>query len=203
MGQKPDTPHYNQNVAINEQNRINQAAANQLYANVNSPLGGYTTYVDPTTGQLTVNKTLDANSQSALDQQKAALRQYMMNDGSDAANAYYNARMAYLQPQMQRQTARSETALTNRGIPLGGSAWNEYMGDVYDAQNQQLSGLGSSAVNAGQDYRTGLLNQSSALGGQVINPSLVSGQAGAGLENRYDQMFNNEVALYKTKMAGR
>lgn len=201
MGQTPNTPHYNQNAAINDQNRINLAAAYQKYADVNSPLGGYTTTVDPTTGQLTVNTTLDANSQNALDQQKAVLRQYMINDGSDAANAYYNARMAYLQPQMQRQTARSETALTNRGIPLGGNAWNEYMGDVYDAQNQQLSGLGSSALTAGQDYRTGLLNQGSALGGQVINPTLISGQSGAGLSDVYDPQFQNEIAKYKTLMS--
>lgn len=198
----PDAPYYDQGAAINEQNRINQAAANQLYSDVNSPLGGYSTYVDPYTGQITVNKTLSANSQNALNQQREALVNYYNNDGTDAANAYYNAQMAYLQPQMQRQTTRAESALTNRGIPLGGSAWNEYMGDVRDAQNQQLSGLGSSALSAGQSYQSNFLNQANMLGSQVIDPTMVSGQAGAGYENRYDQQFANQIAKYKTDMAG-
>lgn len=202
MGVSPSTPHYNQDAARNEQYRINQATANQLYTDVNSPLGGYTTSVDPVTGQITVNQTLNDNSQNALGQQKLALENYYGNDGTDAANAYYNAQMAYLQPQMQRQTTRSETALTNRGIPLGGSAWNEYMGDVYDAQNQQLSGLGSSAISAGQGYQNNFLNQANMLGSQVITPDMVAGQGGAGYENRYDQQFENDVAKYKTKMAG-
>lgn len=202
MGVSPSTPHYNQDAARQEQYRINQATANQLYSDVNSPLGGYSTYVDPTTGQITVNKSLSANSQNALGQQQLALENYYANDGTDAANAYYNAQIAYLQPQMQRQTTRAETALTNRGIPIGGSAWNEYMGDVRDAQNQQLSGLGSSAISAGQGYQSNFLNQANMLGGQVIDPTLVSGQGGAGYENMYDPQFENEVAKYKTKMAG-
>ena len=202
MGVSPSTPHYNQDAARNEQYRINQATANQLYADVNSPLGGYTTSVNPVTGQITVNQALNDNSQNALNQQRFAIENYATTDGSDAANAYYNAQMAYLQPQMQRQTTRSETALTNRGIPLGGSAWNEYMGDVRDAQNQQLSGLGSSAISAGQGYQNNFLNQANMLGSQVVTPDMVSGQGGAGYENRYDQQFENDVAKYKTKMAG-
>lgn len=203
MGVAPNTPHYNQDTARAEQQRINQASANQLYADVNSPNGGYSVSVDPTTGQMTVNKVLSDNSNTALAQQRAVLDNYMYGGyDTDAANAYYNARMAYLQPQMQRQTTRSETALTNRGIPIGGAAWNEYMGDVYDAQNQQLSGLGSSAITAGQDYQNNMLNQGIMLGGQVVDPTMVSGQAGAGLANRYDQQFENEIAKYKTQMAG-
>lgn len=202
MGVSPSTPHYSQDAARNEQYRINQATANQMYADVNSPMGGYTTYVDPKTGQITVNQTLNANSQNALDQQRVMMENYAANDGTDAAQAYYDARMAYLQPQMQRQVTRSESALTNRGIPIGGSAWNEYMGDVYDAQNQQLSGLGSSAISAGQGYQNNMLNQAGMLGSQVVTPDMVSGQGGAGYENRYDQQFENQVAKYKTDMAG-
>lgn len=203
--QKPSTPHYNQDAAQAEQYRINQTSANQLYADVNSPLGGYYTTVDPTTGQITVNKQLSENSQNALNQQQNILSAYnsdIYNYGDDAANAYYNAQMAYLQPQMQRQTMRSETALTNRGIPIGGAAWNEYMGDVRDAQNQQLSGLGSAALTAGQGYETNMLGQANMLGSQVIDPTMISGQAGAGLENTYDQQFGSQVAQYKTDMAG-
>jgi hypothetical protein len=202
MGVSPSAPKYNQDAARQEQYRINQTSANQLYADVNSPLGGYSTYVDPTTGQITVNKQLSENSQTALNQQQAALKNYYVNDGTDAANAYYNAQMAYLQPQMQRQITRSEAGLTNRGLPIGSSAWNEYMGDVRDAQNQQLSGLGSSAISAGQGYQSNFLDQANMLGGQVVDPTLSAGQAGAGLENTYNQQFENQVAQYKTKMAG-
>jgi hypothetical protein len=198
----PASPKYNQDAARAEQYRINQTTANQLYADVNSPLGGYSTYVDPETGQITVNKQLSENSQTALNQQQAALKNYYVNDGTDAANAYYNAQMAYLQPQMQRQITRSEAGLTNRGLPIGSSAWNEYMGDVRDAQNQQLSSLGSSAISAGQGYQSNFLDQANMLGGQVLDPSIVSGQAGAGLENTYDQQFGAQVAQYKTDMAG-
>lgn len=202
MGVSPSTPHYDQNAAINEQNRINQASANQKYADVNSPLGGYSTYVDPVTGQITVNKTLSGNSQNALSQQNIALQNYYANDGTDAANAYYDAQMAYLQPLMQRQLARSETALTNKGIPIGGSAWNEYMGDVRDAQNQQIANISNQALSSGQGYQSNFLNQANMLGSQVIEPTVVSGQGGAGYENMYDPMFENQVANYKTKMAG-
>lgn len=201
MGHKPSAPTYNTNAALTEQNRVNQASANQLYADVNSPLGGYATYVDPQTGQITVNQTLNANSQNALNQQQAALENYYVNDGTDAANAYYNAQMAYLQPQMQRQITRSETALTNRGIPVGGSAWNEYMGDVYDAQNQRLAGLGGSAISAGQNYQNNFLNQANMLGSQVVTPDMVSGQGGAGLYDMYEQQYQNAIDTYKTKMA--
>lgn len=200
MGHKPSVPEYKQNTATDEQNRINQTSANQLYSDVNSPLGGYTTYVDPTTGQITVNKTLSDNSMNALYNQRAVLSNYS-GDGTDAANAYYNAQMAYAQPKLERQIIRGQTALTNNGIPIGGAAWNEYMGDIYDAQNQYRSNLANSAISAGQGYQSGLLNQGAMLGSQVVDPNMVLGQGGAGLENTYDQQFQNKVAQYKTKLA--
>lgn len=200
MGHKPSTPTYDTNSALLEQNRVNLASANQKYADVNSPMGGYSVSVDPLTGQMTVNKALSENSQNALNQQMQVLRSYT-GDGTDAANAYYDAQMAYLQPQMQRQTTRAETALTNRGIPIGGSAWNEYMGDVRDVQNQQLSGLGSSALSAGQGYQNNILGQANMLGSQVVDPTMISGQGGAGLYDMYEQQYQNAIDTYKTKMA--
>lgn len=201
MGSKPDAPKYNTEAALAEQNRVNQASASQLYADVNGPNGGYYTTVDPTTGQVTINKYLSGNSQKALNQQQAALENYYVTDGTDAANAYYNARMAYLQPQMQRQVVRSESALTNRGIPIGGSAWNEYMGDVYDAQNQQMANIGNQALSAGQGYQNNFLTQANMLGSQIVDPTLVSGQGGAGLYDMYEQQYQNDIDTYKTKMA--
>ena len=195
-------PKYNTQAAINEQNRINQATGNQLYANVNSALGGYSTSIDPVTGQITVNKNLGENSQAALNAQLGALAQYT-GDPTQAANAYYNAQMAYLQPQLNRQVERAESSLTNRGLPLGSNAWNSAMGDIYDAQNRTLTALSNEALANGQQYQTNILNQAGMLGSQVIDPTMISGQAGAGLENTYDKLYNSQVEAWKQKQANK
>ena len=72
MGSTPKAPRYDQSADIAEQNRLNQAAGLQQYANVSSPLGGYSVSVDPTTGQMTVNKNLSENSQLAMQKQLGA-----------------------------------------------------------------------------------------------------------------------------------
>lgn len=200
MGKTPSAPVYNAQSDIAEQNRLNQAAGLQTYANMSSPLGGYSVSVDPVTGQMTVNKTLSDNSQLALQRQKQALGSYT-GDPTEAANAYYNAQMAYLQPHLDRQIERAESSLTNRGLPLGSNAWNQYLGDIYENQNRTLSALSNEALANGQQYQTNILNNAAMLGGQVIDPSMIAGQAGAGLENTYDKQFQNEQQRYQTQMA--
>lgn len=200
MGSTPSAPVYNASADMAEQNRLNQAAGLQQYANVSSPLGGYTVSVDPVTGQMTVNKTLSNNSQMALQQQKRALGSYT-GDPTQAANAYYDAQMAYLQPQLDRQVERAESSLTNRGLPLGSNAWNNAMDNIYENQNRTLSALSNEALANGQQYQSNILNQAAMLGGQVIDPTMVGGQAGAGLENTYAKQFQNEQQQYQTAMA--
>lgn len=200
MGSTPKAPKYNQSADIAEQNRLNQAAGLQQYANVSSPLGGYNVTVDPTTGQMTVNKNLSENSQLALQQQLNALGMYT-GDPTEAANAYYNAQMAYLQPQMDRQIERAESSLTNRGLPVGSNAWNEYLGNIYENQNRTLSSLSDQALANGQQFQSNILNNAAMLGGQVIDPTMVSGQSGAGLENTYDKVFKDQQEQYKQKLA--
>ncbi|MBQ1997382.1 MAG: hypothetical protein II238_02965 [Alphaproteobacteria bacterium] len=200
MGSTPSAPVYNKDADIAEQTRLNQAAGLQQYANVSSPLGGYSVSVDPTTGQMTINKTLSENSKLAQQQQLKALGSYT-GDPTQAANAYYNAQMSYLQPQLDRQVERAESSLTNRGLPLGSNAWNNYMGDIYDIQNRTLSALSDEALLKGQNYQSNILNQAAMLGGQVIDPTIVAGQAGAGLENTYGKQFQNEQDRYKTAVA--
>lgn len=202
MGSKSSAPTYDTNAAIREQNRINQAAGIQQYANVSSPLGGYTTSVDPLTGQITVNKTLSDTSQAAQRAQLSTLGQYT-GDPTEAAKAYYNAQMAYLQPQMDRQVERAESSLTNRGLPLGSNAWNSAMENIYDTQNRTLSSLSDQALASGQQYQTNILNNAALLGSQVVDPSLVAGQAGAGLENTYDKKFSSDVENWKQKQASK
>lgn len=200
MGSTPKTPTYNQSADITEQNRLNQAAGLQQYANVNGPMGGYSVSVDPVTGQMTVNKTLSDNSKMAMAQQLNALGSYT-GDPTEAAKAYYDAQMAYLQPQMDRQIERAESSLTNRGLPIGSRAWNEAMGDIYENQNRTLSSLSDQALASGQQFQSNILNNAAMLGGQVIDPTMVSGQSGAGLTNTYDKQFQNEIQKYQTKMA--
>lgn len=200
MGSTPKAPKYNASKDLAEQNRLNQAAGWQQYASVSSPLGGYSVFVDPTTGQMTIDKTLSDNSKLALQQQLNAIGSYT-GDPTTAANAYYNAQMAYLQPQLDRQVERAESSLTNRGLPLGSTAWNSAMGDIYENQNRTLSALSNEALANGQQYQSNILNQAAMLGGQVIDPTMVSGQAGAGLNNTYDKQFQNEQQRYQTKMA--
>lgn len=200
MGDKPSAPTYNASADIAEQKRLNQAAGLQQYANMSSPLGGYSVSVDPVTGQMTVNKTLSENSQLAMQKQLGALGTYT-GDPTEAANAYYNAQMAYLQPHLDRQVERAESSLTNRGLPIGSNAWNEYLGDIYENQNRTLSALSNEALANGQQYQSNILNQAAMLGGQVIDPTMVAGQAGAGLTNTYDKQFQNEQQKYQTEMA--
>lgn len=200
MGSTPSTPKYNTDKAIAEQNRLNQAAGIQQYANVSSPLGGYSISQDPVTGQITVNKQLSDTSKLAQQSQLATLGQYT-GDPTEAANAYYNAQMAYLQPQLDRQVERAESSLTNRGLPLGSTAWNSAMGDIYENQNRTLSSLSNQALAQGQQYQSNILSQAGMLGSQIIDPTMVSGQAGSGLENTYDKQFANQVEAWKQKAA--
>lgn len=202
MGDKPSVPTYDTSRAQAEQNRINQATGQQMYADVVSPLGGYKTSVDPVTGKITIDKQLSDVSQLAQQQQLSALGTYT-GDPTRAADAYYKAQMAYLQPQMQRQVERAESSLTNRGLPIGSSAWNEAMEGVYDAQNRSLESLTANALAQGQQYQSNILNQAAMLGSQIIDPTMVGGQAGTGLENTYDKQFANEVEKYKAEMAER
>ena len=202
MGSSASVPQYNTGAAIAEQNRINQAAGIQQYANVNSPLGSYSTSIDPVTGQITVNKQLSDTSKAAQKAQLNTLAQYT-GDPTQAANAYYNAQMAYLQPQMDRQIERAESSLTNRGMPLGSQAWNSAMGDIYDTQNRTLSSLSNQALAQGQQYQSNILSQAGMLGSQVIDPSMVAGQSGAGLENTYDKLYNSQVEAWKQKQASK
>lgn len=200
MGHKPQAPTYNAQADIAEQNRLNQAAGLQQYANVSSPLGGYNVTVDPTTGQMTVNKNLSDNSQLALQQQLQTLGTYT-GDPTEAANKYYNSQMIYMQPHLDRQVERAESSLTNRGLPIGSNAWNEYLGDIYENQNRTLSALSDEALAKGQQYQSNILNNAAMLGGQVIDPTMVGGQGAAGLANTYDKQFQNEKEKYQTAMA--
>lgn len=200
MGNKPSAPKYDTEAAIKEQNRINQAYSNQLYANVNSPTGGYSVSVDPGTGQLTVSKNLSENSLLAQQAQNNALNQFVANPNA-ATQAYYNSQMAYVQPQFDAQIDAAKADMANRGIKMGSKTWNETLASLENAQDKARIAMVNDAMFNGQNYQSNILNQASMLGSQIIDPTMVSGQGGAGLYDMYEQQYQNSIDEYKTKLA--
>lgn len=197
MGHKAQAPVYSQDAAITEQNRLNQAVANQYYADVNSPLGGYSINVDPKTGQMTVNKQLSGVSNYALTTQGNILGRYMANP-QEAQNSYYSQQMQYVNPTFANQINDLQDSLTNRGIRLGSKAWNSAMDNVYNAQDKANTAMINNALFNGQQYQRNLLSQAGLAGSQVIDPTLIEGQQGAGLYSTYEPKFENEKAKYQT-----
>lgn len=79
--------------------------------------------------------------------------QDMANQLTDST---YNAAYSRLKPELQRQEGRLEQQLSNRGLPIGGEAWN----DAWQAQDQNtndtLSRLAMDAVGAGRQEQSRL-----------------------------------------------
>ena len=200
MGKKPSAPIYSQKAAIEEQNRINQAVANQTYADVNSPLGGYSVYVDPKTGEMTINKQLSNTSNAAMRIQGNLLRNYIA-DPNSAANAYYERQMRYVEPTFANQISGAQDSLTNRGIQSNSTAWNSVLDNIYGAQDRANTMMTNNALFNGQTYQGNLANQAAMAGAQVYDPALIAGQQGAGLSDTYDKEYQNRIAQYKTKLA--
>lgn len=200
MGSKAHAPVYNRDAALKEQNRINQAVANQTYADLNSPLGGYSVYVDPNTGQMTINKSLNDNSLLAQQIQGNLISQYTA-DPRAAQDAYYNRQLQYVNPTFERQVANAQESLANRGVQMGSNTWNKAMNSVYGAQDKADTAMLNNALLNGQQYQSNLINQAGTAGNLVYDPTLIEGQQGAGLYDTYDKQFENEMARYKTKVA--
>lgn len=200
MGHKPSAPTYNANAALAEQNRLNQAAGYQTYANVNGPMGGYTVSVDPNTGKMTVNKNLSRNSQMAMAAQANALSRFVANP-QEATQAYYNQQMAYVQPQFDAQIDAAKESMANRGIAMGSKTWNDTLAAIESNQDKAKTAMLNNAMFNAQEYQNNILGQAQTAGGMVIDPQLISGAQGAGLENTYNKKFKNEQDIYKTKMA--
>ncbi len=200
MGHKPSAPTYNTNAALAEQNRLNQAAGYQTYANVNSPMGGYTVSVDPNTGKMTVNKNLSQNSLLAQQAQANALSRFVA-DPRAATQAYYNSQMAYVQPQFDAQIDAAKASMANRGIAMGSKTWNETLKAINNEQDKAKTAMLNNAMLNAQDYQNNILGQAQTAGGMVVDPEMIEGAKGAGLENTYNKKWQNEQDIYKSKMS--
>lgn len=200
MGHKPKAPTYNTQASLAEQKRLNQAAGYQTYANVNSPMGGYSVSVDPNTGKMTINKNLSENSLLAQQLQANALARFVANP-QEATQAYYNTQMAYVQPVFDRQIADAKSSMANRGIAMGSKTWNDTLASIENAQDKARTAMLNDAMFNAQEYQTNILGQAGTAGGMVVDPQLVAGAQGAGLDNTYNKKFKNEQDVYKTKMS--
>ena len=200
MGSKPSAPTYDVNASLAEQNRLNQAAGYQTYANLNGPMGGYTVDVDPVTGRMTVNKNLSQNSLLAQQAQANALSRFVA-DPNAATQAYYDSQMAYVQPQFDAQIDATKADMLNRGIKMGSKTWNETLAGLENAQDKARTAMINDAMFNAQDYQTNLINQAQAAGGMVIDPQMLEGAGGAGLENTYNKKWQSDQDIYKSKMA--
>lgn len=200
MGKKPSTPHYNQNEAIASQNRVNQAVANQTYADVNSPMGSYYVSVDPNTGQMTINKTLSQPSNAAMATQGGLLGQYISSP-QEAQRVYYNRQMNYVTPTFNQQASALEQSLANRGIQRGSVAWNSAMNNLADAQARADTTYTNNALFNGQQYQSNIAGMAGTAGNMVVDPALLEGQQGAGYSDLYDALYQNNLSTYQTEMA--
>ena len=170
MGHKPSAPTYNTQAALAEQNRLNQAAGYQTYANLNGPLGSYNVSVDPVTGKMTINKTLSGNSMLAQQAQADALSRFV-GDPQAAQQAYYNAQMAYVQPTFDRQIEAAKESMANRGITAGSKAWDSTLAnieneqDIYKSKMARYNAIQSAIWTGGASAIGKTLGSSLGLGG--------------------------------------
>lgn len=200
MGHKPSAPTYNKQAALAEQNRLNQAAGLQTYANLNSPMGGYSVTVDPNTGKMSVTKNLSENSLMAMAAQANALDKFVA-DPTRATKEYYDMQMAYIQPQFDAQIDAAQADMINRGIRPGSSAWNQTMANIDNAQDRAKTEIANNALFNGQQYQTNMLSQAASAGNMVVDPALIEAAKGAGLYDTYDKKWQNEQDIYKSQMA--
>lgn len=200
MGSKAHAPIYNTDASLAEQNRLNQAAGYQTYANVNSPMGGYSVSVDPNTGKMTVNKNLSENSLLAQQIQANALSRFVA-DPRTATQAYYNQQMAYVQPQFDAQIDAAKESMANRGIAMGSKTWNDTLAAIENNQDKARTAIANEAMFNAQNYQNNILGQAQTAGGMVVDPALIQGAQGAGLYDTYSKKFENEKQKYQTAMA--
>lgn len=69
--------------------------------------------------------------------------------GDDMERAQYGRALELMQPEMERQERSFETTMANRGIPLGGEAYNDARGQFDRSRDDMLSGAAFNAMNAG------------------------------------------------------
>lgn len=158
-------------------NRVNQSTP---YGSLNYSQSGTDQYGNPT---YTATQTLSPEQQAIYQGQTGAMGDIFANYADQLANpeidtsllpqvginageAYQDAIMRRLQPQLERQQQMTETKLANQGIPVGSEAWNNAMTDL----RQNLNDQRTSAVVGG--FNTGLAANRNAFDQALTNQNL-------------------------------
>jgi hypothetical protein len=78
-----------------------------------------------------------------------SLSQDFSGDARQAQQANYEANLAQLQPQFDRQRQQIEQRLADQGLPIGSKAYQEELDRLERSQGNQLQQLSQSSVQAG------------------------------------------------------
>jgi hypothetical protein len=84
---------------------------------------------------------------------------------------------------------------------MGSKTWNETLAAIENEQDKAKTAMLNNAMFNAQDYQNNILGQAETAGSMVIDPQLIAGAQGAGLENTYDKKWQNKQDNYKTQMA--
>lgn len=119
------------------------------------------------------------------------------NMANQLTDATYNAAYSRLSPEIQRQEGRLEQQLSNRGLPIGGEAWNDAWSQQDQTTNDTLSRLAMDAVGAGRQEQSRLFGLDLTSRNQQLQDQLT----GIGTSNTARaQGLQEQQALRATEM---
>lgn len=117
---------------------------------------------------------------SEIEQGLSPLSQDFSGDAMQAQRANYDANLALLQPQMDRDRSRIEQRLADQGLPIGSQAYNDELNRLEQSQAGQLQQLSQSSVAAGNDRSNQLAQLLQSQQAQQFNTQ-------SGLQNQENQ----------------
>ena len=79
-----------------------------------------------------------------------------VQDTSEVEQRAYNRAMELMRPDLERQQGRMETTLSNRGIPIGGEAYNDVQGQFDRSRDDMTRGAAFDAMRMGQSEQSRL-----------------------------------------------
>lgn len=136
-------------------------------------------------------------------------------NGDTLARSTYEQGLHFLQPAFEDRQRRTEQRLADRGLPVGGEAFSDTMGDVYRAEDDALRQLALQSINAGRaeesrQFQLGSAERSNALqeiamvlGGQGFQPAPVAipGVAQVDVTGPLNAQYAGQLAAFQADQA--
>ena len=97
-----------------------------------------------------------------------------------SADSVYNEFLRVNQPVWDTQERRLMTNLDNRGLPVGGEAWNSAMGEFQRNRDSAMQGAANQAVNVGHAVAGDLISREQGLRNTAFNEAIKSNQQANG-----------------------